>query len=143
MKIGIASDHRGFKLKQEATKFLKELGYNVVDYGTNSEEMVDYPLYAIKIGEEVRDKNIDFGILICGTGIGMSIMCNKIKCVKCARVVSVNDAYYSRLHNDANVIALSEDNKDYKEILKTFITTEFSNVERYKKRNEMVDNYDN
>ena len=83
MKIGIANDHHGVSLKQELTRYLENLGYTVVNYGTDEETMVDYPDYAFKVGEDVRDKNIEYGILICNTGIGMSIAANKIKNVRC------------------------------------------------------------
>ena len=76
MKIGIGADHRGFLIKGELIDFLKSIGYEVVDYGTNSDEPVDYPVYAFKVGEAIRDKQIDRGILICRTGIGMSIACS-------------------------------------------------------------------
>lgn len=143
MNIGIANDHRGFKLKQKLTNYLKDKGYNIINYGTDSEESTDYPIYAFKVGEAIKNKEIDFGILICGTGIGMSIACNKVKGVRCARVCNKDDAYITRLHNDANVIALSEDTSDVEEIIDTFLTTKFSDEEKHKRRVEMVDNYDN
>ena len=87
MKIGIATDHRGIEVKQELTNYLKDLGYNIVDYGTNSTDSVDYPDYAFKVGEAVANNDIDFGVLICNTGIGMSIAANKVKGVRCARVI--------------------------------------------------------
>ena len=107
MKIGIATDHRGVEVKQNLTNYLKELGYNVVDYGTNSSDSVDYPDYAFKVGEAVASHEIDFGVLICNTGIGMSIAANKVKGVRCARVLDEYDAKMTRTDNDANVIALS------------------------------------
>ena len=107
MKIGIATDHRGVKVKQNLTNYLKELGYNVIDYGTNSSDSVDYPDYAFKVGEAVASREIDFGVLICNTGIGMSIAANKVKGVRCARVLDEYDAKMTRTDNDANVIALS------------------------------------
>ena len=87
MKIGIATDHRGIEVKQELTNYLKDLGYNIVDYGTNSTDSVDYPDYAFKVGEAVANNDIDFGVLICNTGIGMSIAANKVKGVRCAREI--------------------------------------------------------
>ena len=140
MKIGIASDHRGYQLKQ---KLLNELNYEIIDYGTISEESTDYPIYAFKVGEAIKNKKIDLGILICGSGIGMSIACNKVKTVRCALVNNVEDAKLCRLHNNANVIALSATNSNYKEIIDTFLTTKFSKEERHIKRVEMIDNYDN
>ena len=107
MKIGIATDHRGVDLKQKLIIFLTEKGYNVVDYGTNSSDSVDYPDYAFKVGEAVRDKKIDQGILICGTGIGMSIALNKMKDIYCAKVSTNSEAALAKSHNNANALALS------------------------------------
>lgn len=142
MKIGIASDHRGVILKEKIKNYLNDK-YQIIDYGTNSIESVDYPQYAYKIGESVRDNKIDLGILICGTGIGMSIACNKVKKVRCAKVTTKEEAFFARSHNNANVIALSENVTNYKEIIDTFLTTDFSNEEKHKRRVEMIDNYDN
>lgn len=142
MKIGIASDHRGVILKEKIKNYLNDR-YQIIDYGTNSIESVDYPQYAYKIGESVRDNKIDLGILICGTGIGMSIACNKVKKVRCAKVTTKEEAFLARSHNNANVIALSENVTNYKEIIDTFLTTDFSNEEKHIRRVEMIDNYDN
>mgnify|MGYP001625216171 FL=1 len=142
MKIGIASDHRGVILKEKIKNYLNDR-YQIIDYGTNSIESVDYPQYAYKIGESVRDNKIDLGILICGTGIGMSIACNKVKKVRCAKVTTKEEAFLARSHNNANVIALSENITNYKEIIDTFLTTDFSNEEKHIRRVEMIDNYDN
>lgn len=141
--IGIASDHRGFETKQILTNYLKELGYNIIDYGTTSEESVDYPIYAFKLGNDIKDNKIKFGILICGTGIGMSIACNKVKGVRCAKVSNMEEAILSRQHNNANVIAIASNLENSCEIVKEFIKTEFSNIEKHKNRVEMIDNYDN
>ena len=142
MKIGIASDHRGVILKEKIKNYLNDR-YQVIDYGTNSIESVDYPQYAYKIGESVRDNKIDLGILICGTGIGMSIACNKVKKVRCAKVTTKEEAFLARSHNDANVIALSEKTSNYREIIDTFLNTVFSEEEKHKRRVEMIDNYGN
>ena len=142
MKIGIASDHRGVILKEKIKNYLNNR-YQIIDYGTNSIESVDYPQYAYKIGESVRDNKIDLGILICGTGIGMSIACNKVKKVRCAKVTTKEEAFLARSHNNANVIALSENTNNYKEIIDTFIDTTFSNDEKHRRRVEMIDNYGN
>ena len=144
MKIGIANDHHGVKIKQELTNYLINLGYNVINYGTDEDEMVDYPDYAFKIGEAVRDKEINYGILICNTGIGMSIAANKVKNVRCARVVSEYDAKMTRRDNDANMIAISSltDIELLKKILKIFLTTEYANIDRYNRRIEKINNYE-
>ena len=145
MKLGIACDHHGVELKQNLTKKLTELGYNVVDYGTNSTEMVDYPLYAFKIGEAVSRGEINFGILLCNTGIGMSIACNKVKGVRCAKVNDTWEAEMTRLDNDANVIALGSKLSldEMVAIIIKFVETDFSNIERHKRRIDLVNNYNN
>ena len=143
MKIGIATDHHGVELKQILTDFLVSKGYNVIDYGTNSTDMVDYPDFAFKIGEGVASGAIDYGILICNTGIGMSIACNKVKGVRCAKVSNEYEAKMTRRDNDANVIALSArtDIEELKKILITFLTEDFANIDRYVRRIEKIDNY--
>lgn len=140
MTVGIASDHRGFLIKQEVTKYLKENGYNIIDYGTTSDESVDYPKYAFKVGEAI-DKEIQYGILICGSGIGMSIACNKVRGIRCAKADSVEDAIASKLHNNANVIAISANNAEIIEIVEKFLKTDFSKEERHIRRVNMIDTY--
>ena len=78
MKIGIASDHRGYETKQNLTKYLEDKGYTVINYGTNSSDRVDYTKYGFLLGEKVRDKEVEYGIAICGSAIGISIACNKV-----------------------------------------------------------------
>ena len=127
MTIGITNDHRGVKAKQFLTEYLTDLGYNIIDYGTDSEEPVDFPDYAKKLGLGVLNKEVELGIAICGTGIGMSIALNKMKGIYCAKVSTSSEAALSKSHNDANVIAISEelDRDNMKEIIKTFIETPF------------------
>ena len=143
MKIGIACDHRGVTTKNKIISYLENIGYEVVDYGTNSEESVHYPTYAFKVGKEVVNGNIDFGVLLCGTGIGMSIACNKVKGVRCAKVDSKKDAYYARNDNNANVVAICQGLPftDIKNILNTFFETEFSKEMRHNLRVQMIDDY--
>lgn len=143
-KIGIASDHRGFKLKQKLTKYLNKKGYTVIDYGCDDENSHDYPEYGFKLGEAIRDKKIEKGIAICGSGIGISIACNKVKGVRCAKVNSAKEAKYTREDNDANAIALNGDIKTYiaKDIVDKFLNTKFTDEERHKRRIKMLDDYD-
>lgn len=145
MKIGIANDHHGVELKQKLTKYLIDLGYDVINYGTDTEEMVDYCDYAFIVGKAVANKEVDFGILLCNTGIGMSIACNKVKGARCAKVSDEYEAKMTRRDNDANVIALSArlDINDLEKILTTFLTTDYANIDRYNRRIEKIDNYDN
>lgn len=144
MIIGIANDHRGVKRKKEIVNFLEKKGYEIVDFGTNTEESVDYPKFAFELGENISNKKIDMGILLCGTGIGMSIAVNKVKDVRCARIDSIKDAKITREHNDANVLAISSELNIFKtkRIVDTFLTTSFSNEERHIKRIEMISKYE-
>lgn len=145
MIIGIASDHRGTEKKKQIIDILEKNGITVVNYGTDTTVSVDYPLFAFKVGEAVSKKEIDFGILLCGTGIGMSIACNKVIGIRCAKVNNKEEVFLARSHNNANVISLSSDLSLYKtrQIIKTFIETTFSNEERHIKRNNMIDDYVN
>lgn len=140
MKIGICSDHRGIYIKKKIFEYLEHEGYEVIDYGTNSSESVDFPEYAFKLGNSLVKKKIDKGIAICGTGIGMSIALNKMKGVYCAKISSINEAILSRQHNNANAIAFSADlDSDVAmEMVDKFIETEFSNEERRVRRNKMI-----
>ena len=144
MKIGIANDHRGYLMKQFLKVYLEKLNYEVIDYGTDSEDPADYPEYAFKVGEAVRDKKIKYGILICGSGIGMSIACNKVKGVRCARVVNEKEASLTRVDNNSNVVAISYDidNEEVKKIIYAFLNTKFSEAERHHRRVAMIDRYD-
>ena len=106
MKIGLANDHRGYPLKEKIKKYLTKKGYEIIDYGTNSNESVDYTEYAFRIGESVVKEEVELGIVICGTGIGISIACNKVKGVRCAKVDTVRQAKLTRIDNDANILAI-------------------------------------
>lgn len=143
MKIGIANDHHGVDIKQNLTKKLIELGYDIIDYGTNQEGMVDYPIYAFKIGKAIQQKEIDYGILLCNSGIGMSIACNKVRGVRCAKVSSVWDAQMTRRDNNANVIALSTKLQidELVSMIDEFVKTEYLSIERYDRRIKMIDEY--
>ena len=140
-KICIASDHHGVEAKREMVDYLVKRDYEVVDFGPDTSDPVDYPIYAKKVGYAVATGESDFGVLMCATGIGMSIACNRIKGVRCAHVTNENEAKHARLDNDANVVAFSSSLRRYKmyDILDTFLTTEFSNEERHKRRIEMID----
>lgn len=106
MKIAIGCDHGGYELKEEIKKYIESKGAEVVDYGTHSEASVDYPEYGLKVAEAVSQNETDLGILICGTGLGMSYVANKVKGIRCAVVSDVFSAEMSKLHNNANVLAL-------------------------------------
>ena len=106
MKIALGADHAGFPLKEKIKRWLTEQGLQVDDKGTLSLDSVDYPDYARKVGEEVAAKKADRGVLVCGSGIGMSIAANKVPGVRAANAHTVYEAQMSREHNDANVLTL-------------------------------------
>lgn len=144
MKIGIASDHGGYKLKTKIISYLKKKEHEVVDVGTFSTESVDYPDFAFELSKKVVEKEIDLGIAICSSGIGISIACNKVKGIRCAKADSVRDAKYSRLDNDANILALSGRLPKYKalDILDAFLQTEHKEVERHDRRIKKITDYE-
>lgn len=128
MKIAIAADHGGFELKDSMVEYIKSLGNEVMDLGTNSADSVDYPDYAKKVCEEIQQGNSDLGILICGTGIGMSLAANKFEGIRAACVSDVYSAKMSRNHNNANVLCIGArvvGDEVAKLIIKTFLENEF------------------
>ncbi len=128
MRIAIGSDHAGFGLKEELKRLLYEMGHECIDFGPASDESVDYPDFGEKVAEAVSLKRADRGILICGTGIGMSIVANKFPDIRASLCNDLYTAKFSRLHNDANILVIGGRivGMDLaKEILKTWMTTEF------------------
>lgn len=128
MKISVGSDHAGFDQKQQIVAYLKECGHEVIDRGPDSDDRVDYPDYAVKVGMDVAFDRAERGVVICGTGIGMCIVANKLPKIRCANLTSPEFAELARAHNDANVVALSGrfvDLDTNKKIIDTFLTTEF------------------
>ena len=128
MKIAIAADHGGCELKESMVEYIKSLGNEVVDLGTNSADSVDYPDYAKKVCEEIQKGNSDLGILICGTGIGMSLAANKFEGIRAACVSDVYSAKMSRNHNNTNVLCIGArviGDEVAKLIIKTFLENEF------------------
>lgn len=128
MRVAIGSDHRGFDLKKHVLEYCKERGLDCYDSGCYSTESVDYPDIAQSVGKMVGEGACDCGILICGTGIGMSIAANKVKKVRAALCCDVFDAGRARRHNDANVLCLSAEkmNNDLvRDIVDTFLKTPF------------------
>jgi ribose 5-phosphate isomerase B len=142
MKICIGCDHGGFNLKEKVVEHLKEKGYEVDDVGCYSLEAVDYPIYGKKVAESVAEGRCDRGIVICTTGIGISIAANKVKGVRAALVSDCFSAEATRLHNDANVLALGAGVVGELlalRIVDTFLNTEFSNVERHINRVRLIE----
>jgi len=128
MRIAIGSDHAGLELKLEIISVLKGLGHECTDYGTDTPQSVDYPDFGEKVSEAVSSGTVERGILICGTGIGMSIVANKFANVRAALCNELFSAKMSRLHNDANILVLGGRiiGKDLaKEIVRTWLTTPF------------------
>ena len=127
-KIFIASDHAGFSLKSDVLKFLKNKKFKLIDLGPPNSDSVDYPEYAHKLSKNVSKNSRNFGILICGTGLGMNITANKHKKIRAAQCFNVKSAKLSRLHNDANIITLGSRLLSKKKvflIVNTFLKTRF------------------
>ena len=139
--IAIGCDHGGFSLKKEIIEFLKENGYEYEDFGTFSEEACDYPLYAGKVAEAVQTGKCEKGIIVCGTGIGVSIAANKYAGIRAALCGDCFSAKACREHNDANVLTLGERVVGpgvAREIVNIFLETPFSGVERHVNRVNML-----
>lgn len=145
MKIFIGSDHRGVALKREIMKNLEEDGFTVINTITPNNDTDDYPDFAFEVGENVIKNDGDLGVLICGNGIGISIAANKVKGIRCARVLSEDDAFKSKNHNGANCIAIGSDLnlETAMEIINVFITTKPADEERHLKRIDKIINYEN
>ena len=145
MKIFIASDHRGYSVENEIVKHLTQMGMEVITTKISHDDNDDYTDFAFELGENVVKDGSALGILICGTGIGMSIAANKVKGIRAARCVDVDDAFYSKNHNDANVICLGLENSVEKmcEIIDTFINTKRAEEQRHINRVNKIINYEN
>ena len=108
MKVALGSDHAGFELKEDLKIFLNELGHEVIDYGTESSAMVDYPDIVFPLAKDVADGKCDRGIICCGTGVGVSIAANKVRGIRAANCHDSFSARSSREHNNANILTLGE-----------------------------------
>ncbi len=141
--IALGSDQGGFGLKQEVIKHLQEKGLEYKDYGSYDEKSCDYPVYAKKVANAIVSGECDKGILICGTGIGISIAANKVKGIRAALCHDVFSAQATREHNDANILAMGArviGPGHALKIVDTFLETEFSNEERHVRRVGMIEN---
>ncbi len=128
MKIAICSDHGGFELKMRLIPFIESMGHEVSDFGCYSEASVDYPDFAFPMAEAVARGEFERGVAICGTGIGVSICCNKVKGIRCALCGDVLSAELTRRHNDSNVLAMGGriiGVETAKAIVKAWLTTGF------------------
>lgn len=143
--IAIGSDHGGYKLKEEIKRYLEEKEIEYTDCGTFDEESVDYPEIAQTVASEVQDGHAENGIIICRSGIGMSIVANKFKGIRCAKCNDEQEAKFSRMHNNANVLALGADYMDVNKavrIVRTWIATEFEGG-RHETRVKMIEEIEN
>ena len=143
--IALGSDHGGYKLKEEIKKYLDEIGIEYKDFGTNSEERCDYPEFAEKVAKAVQKKECEKGILICGTGFGVTIVANKFKGIRCASCWNEEVAKLLKGHNNANIIALPGRFINVSQaivILRAWIATEFMGG-RHSERLQMIENIEN
>jgi len=141
MKVAIASDHAGVDAKEELKPLLNELGIEVQDFGATSNESVDYPDYAKQVGEAVARGTADEGILICGTGIGMTISANKVHGIRAALAWNENTARLARQHNNANVLAIgarTTTKEEIEKIIRAWFKAKFEGGERHERRIEKI-----
>lgn len=143
MKIAIATDHNGVKEKEIIINNFKEK-YEIVDLSPKNTPTDDYPTYAFSVAEFVKNNEDSLGILLCGTGIGMSIAANKVKGIRCAHVSNISEAKLAKFHNNANVLAMSYKNdiNDLLECINMFIITDFAKEERHVRRINMISEYE-
>lgn len=142
MKIAIATDHNGVEQKKEIIKILNE--YEFLDKSPVNTSTDDYPDFAFKVANSIVNKEAEFGILLCGTGIGMSIAANKVKGIRCAHCSNLDQAFLARSHNNANIIALSykQDLQEIIEMIRTFLTTSPSEEEKHYRRIQKIIDYE-
>lgn len=141
MKLAIAADHGGYELKRSIIAHLEDKEFDVLDLGTESSESVDYPAFGKACGEAVASGKVDAGIVICGTGIGISIAANKVKGIRCALAVNVFMAKMAKRHNNANVLALGGRMLSFEEawdIVQAWLSAKFEEG-RHRRRVDMLD----
>ena len=140
MKIGIGNDHAAVDMKFEIVKYLEESGYEVVNFGTDTNDSCDYPVYGEKVARAVANGEVDRGILICGTGVGISLAANKVKGIRAAVCSESVTARFSRLHNDANILAFSArivGVETAKDMVNVWLNTEFEGG-RHQRRVDLI-----
>ena len=141
MKVSIGCDHGGYDLKEKVKAHLIEKGIEVVDFGTNDLSSCDYPDFGIEAAKAVANKEVDKGIVICTTGIGISIAANKVKGIRCALCSDLTSARLTREHNDANVLALGAAIVGHLvalDIVDVFLSTDFSGLAKHSRRIEKI-----
>lgn len=142
MIIPIASDHAGFEAKEKVKKMLEEFGHMPIDFGTHSDESVDYPDYAIQVTEKVNEGEYEMGILICGSGQGMCMTANKYGNIRAALVYDEESARMTRLHNNANILCLPGrqlTNEELQELLSVWLETDFEGGRHERRVNKIQD----
>ncbi|MEE3488447.1 MAG: ribose 5-phosphate isomerase B [Bulleidia sp.] len=142
MKIGIANDHSAVEMKKELVEYLEGKGYEVVNYGTDSLESTDYPIWGEKVANAVASGEVERGIAICGTGVGISLACNKVRGIRAACVSEPYSAQYSRLHNNANIVCFGArviGIETAKMIVDYFLETEFEGGRHARRVNMIMD----
>ena len=140
MKIAIGCDHAGFELKEKVKEILTRLGHDVIDFGTDSKESVDYSDYGLRVARAVADGEAERGVAICWTGNGMSIATNKIRGIRATLCLNRDMAFYARSHNDSNVMTMSQkyvDGRDVEDILKIWIDTKFEGGRHERRLNKI------
>ncbi len=128
MRIAIGADHKGLAFKNRVKEILVGLNHEITDFGTNSEDSVDYPDFGLKVAHAVADGQVDYGITICWTGNGMNITANKVRGIRAGMAVNTEMAYLTRLHNNANVLTLAAKytpEAELEDIIKVFLETKF------------------
>jgi ribose 5-phosphate isomerase B len=145
MKIGIGADHRGFRTKSTIIAFLKDKGYRVIDFGTDSEVSVDYPYFALRVAEAIGKRAIRYGILLCYSGQGMVITANKVKGIRAAVCPKPRYAGLARAHNNANILVIPagfvKSRKRLQAIIETFLKTKFEGG-RHRRRLNIIKRYE-
>lgn len=145
MKVAIATDHNGVEQKIDLIYFISSLGYEVVDYSKDNTTTDDYPDFAERVAKSVSNHETDLGILLCGTGIGMSIAANKVKGIRAAKVSNLDEARLCKEHNNANIMTLSykEPIDILKAMIQVYLETPFSEEERHARRVEKISALEN
>ena len=142
MKIGIANDHTAVEMKKEVTAYLESLGHEVINFGTDSTESTDYPIWGEKVANAVASGEVEKGIAICGTGLGISLACNKVHGIRAAVCSEPYNAKYGRLHNDCNILCFGArviGIEMAKMMLDAFLTTEFEGGRHQRRVDEIMD----
>lgn len=142
MKLALGSDHAGLEFRLKVKELLEQMGHEVVDFGTHSKDSCDYPDFGLKVAHAVVDGDVDFGINVCMTGNGMQMAGNKVRGARAGLALNPEMAYYTRLHNDANVLTLAQKytpEDQLEEILKTFFETKFEGGRHARRVQKIID----